>query len=243
MKKWMSILLTVVLALTMLGSVAMAEAADVTGTWYLNDMVQQGILINPSTLGYEITMELYEDGTAMVSLNSDDQLTGTWVLNGDIVTITANDEPQDFTFAEGVLTVNDDGVIMTFGLEKTVFEAPVVAAVRTDATIEDFNGEWVGTLAEMMGMQVPLETIGMGMVVTIDGENATLVQTQSGVDQTFATTGTLAEGVLTLTAKAEDGSDLPVMDLLLHEDGTVSYSQAIDAENTVTIFFEQNIAE
>ena len=57
------------------------------GNWYMS--------LADVTLGYIL---LNDDGTAIVNVASQEDISGTWTANGDIVTITAQNQPLDFTF-------------------------------------------------------------------------------------------------------------------------------------------------
>ncbi len=57
------------------------------GNWYMT--------LADITLGYIL---LNEDGTATVNIASEEDVSGTWTVNGDVVTITAQGQPVDFAY-------------------------------------------------------------------------------------------------------------------------------------------------
>ena len=60
-----------------------------------------------------MTMELKSDGTVVTSMAGESQ-TGTWKQDGSTVTITVDDEPQEFTLSGNELSAETDGVEYVF---------------------------------------------------------------------------------------------------------------------------------
>ena len=74
--------------------------------------------IDENTLDNLMTLVLKSDGT--FSLNSkmdaeEKSYDGTWTQDGDKLTLTMDNEPQEFTLKDGELTFAVDGMTMTLG--------------------------------------------------------------------------------------------------------------------------------
>ena len=74
--------------------------------------------IDLDAIADSFTLTLKADGTAVVKGDmegeSTEEKTGTWKQEGDKVTITIDDEPMEFTFKDGTLTAEMDGMAVTF---------------------------------------------------------------------------------------------------------------------------------
>ena len=85
MKKVAALLLVLCMLLTAVP--VLGEEAGPGGNWYLT--------LADVTLGYIL---LNEDGTAVMNIVSEEDITGTWIADGTVVTITAAGQPVDFTY-------------------------------------------------------------------------------------------------------------------------------------------------
>ena len=85
MKKVAALLLVLCMLLTAVP--VLGEEAGPGGNWYLT--------LADVTLGYIL---LNEDGTAVMNIVSEEDITGTWTADGTVVTITAAGQPVDFTY-------------------------------------------------------------------------------------------------------------------------------------------------
>ena len=139
MKKILTVVLTLVLALSMLCG-ACAEAADVTGIWY------------GDVYGMVATLTINEDGTYALEIMGD-STPGAWVLEGDQVYMDKGTEAEAvFTYDAAAQALDWDGVI--FGRE--AIEQWMPAAARADAAIEEFAGEWVAERVDAFGAILPV---------------------------------------------------------------------------------------
>lgn len=208
-------LTALVLSVLMLFTLAMAQTADYLGEWYLVSVESGGIAFNPTDVGMEMIVILYDDGTGAVASTDEEDMEATWVLEGDVLTITADDEPLAFTLTEdGQLVAQAEGSTMVFGREAP--EASFIPAA--EITAEDlaaFDGEWTITTVNVYGMILPFAAMAqMGMEdasVVIDNGNVTAF----GVPQT----GALVDGKLVVEATETDafGKSFSVL-----EDGTIA---------------------
>lgn len=119
MKKLLCVVLVYTVALSMLvvgaGGAEAVSTSDVVGVWRLQAVEAQGVSVDPATVGMEMLMTLGEDGTALLEMTGEESEAGAWVLEGDKVLIA--DEvgtQQDFSFVEGMLKAEMDGMSMIF---------------------------------------------------------------------------------------------------------------------------------
>lgn len=239
MKKMMAMLL--MLALLVCG--AAAEAADVTGTWYLNEVRMDGVTLNPSGLGMEMTMELKEGGAATISTAAGEEIVtmeGEWTQDGATVTVSVEGDPMAMVLDEAGNLVADEpetGVTMVYGRELKTFEAFDPGPVKADVTVSDFDGTWTATLVEMYGQQLSPAAMGVSIVIELkDGVGSVTQFAEDGSSTTYDVTGELADGILTITNTAEDGASSS-MPLTLYESGMMSYTEIPMG----VIYFEQAV--
>lgn len=165
MKKFLAAMLVLALMLTALCG-AMAEAEDVTGEWLLSAIRADGIDMAPSVFGVEISMNLNADGSATV-YSSENELPANWSFEDGKYTVSYGDDPLVLIYVDDRLETEDaeeEGVVMVFA--RPGAETATVA-LRTGVTLEDFNGCWDGSEAELMGIRASMEMAGMGMYLEI----------------------------------------------------------------------------
>lgn len=174
MKKLVALLLALMLCL----GVALAEDADIIGTWYLNEVASNGMSFDPATLGLDVTMTFDEDEKA-TTVSGEETTVSYWRKNGDEYFTPFNDGLLVFAPQDGNLVGEMDGVQMTFGRERAEVEVYDFGEAKTDAAMEDYNGFWDAVEVEMLGMQLPMADVGLtmqmmvqdGTVVISDGNN------------------------------------------------------------------------
>ncbi len=163
----------------LLSAVAVAEAANVTGTWYLTSIEADGLTLSPSDFGMSMAMELKDDGTVVATSSDEEEPSeGTWKMEGDKVTVDINDSPAEFTLADGILTAEQDGMTMVFSQEEPVVEEFVPAA-PVEAALEDFAGTWKADKIGMEGQFYPASMLTQAMggddvTATFEGTTITL---------------------------------------------------------------------
>ena len=71
--------LTVLVALAMIFSLAASaeEAASAAGLWTLTTAESAGVTFDAVEMGMEMTMDLADDGTCVLTLNGENEM-GTW---------------------------------------------------------------------------------------------------------------------------------------------------------------------
>ena len=92
------------------GEPAPAAEADggIAGKWIAVEMASDGETMNPADYGMEMSIELREDGTAVVNLG--EEATGTWSADGNQVSITIEGDTAAATVENGgmFLPLGDD---------------------------------------------------------------------------------------------------------------------------------------
>ena len=194
MKKLIAVILT--LALSTL-AVAMAETTDYLGTWYLNEMTMGDASFAPAAMGMDLTMEIKEDGTAVLTAPGEEEAVqaATWTLDGETLTVTVDREDMTLTLQDGALKGEQGGMGMCFGREKVEAEVYEPAAEVEDAVEADYAGTWVSKYMEMEGNYIPASMLGMDLTSVVDGTAMTLdgmyVFENTKIESTFS------NGVLT----------------------------------------------
>jgi len=176
MKKFLA--LTLVLCMALAAIPALAET-DFTGTWYLVTMGQ--------TAG---TFELNADGTCAATLyaNTEEQkMEGTWSADGDVVTITAQEQALPMTF-DGTDLILGEAALTAFGgssipegMDISMFSSLIKFSREpgkiTTAELNAYNND--GTIPEgktkedmdaaVAEMQVMIMSLLSGMGVDLSG--------------------------------------------------------------------------
>ena len=226
MKKPISLILVLCMACMLIPAMADGSAA---GTWYMAEMTQGEMTFAPSQLGMTWSLTLAEDGTAtslMEIMGEKEETAGTWTQDGDSVTITIEDQPAVFAFADGKLTL-DQGESGKAVFTQDVPEAAAAPSVGVAAESEDvFLGDWELTAIGLMGMTVTKDmfaTVNMGgfdISLTVEPGKATLnaVTSADAAPSTFETTTALVDGNLVLSV-----SDVTIATISMLEDGTISF--------------------
>lgn len=160
MKKLLSLLLALAM---LLGMTAFAEEEpfDYTGLWVLTGVSTTGVTVDPSALGLDMTMELYEDGSCtLIALGEEEK--GAWILiEGGVSVIDEDAVPMNLILnEEGALTVEEEGATMIFTREE-------YAEPLSGLTVADFNGSWIFVYAETMGQIILAEEAGLAMSITL----------------------------------------------------------------------------
>lgn len=183
MKKLIAMLL--VLAALCCGAAFAEAAVDYTGYWVMTGVEMAGIRVDPTMLGLNAYMELYEDGSCML-VALDEVQEGTWaVTENGITTTDANGETDTYAYAEGELVVEEEG-------NKLIFTPWEYVLPLSGLTMTDFEGEWVFSYAEMGNVVYYPEEVGVDMQLSIrDGkgvlthiymeENGSVTETLPGV--------------------------------------------------------------
>ena len=113
MKKLISLILILCMACMLIP--AMAED-DILGTWYLNELTLNGTTVSPASVGMTMSYTFKEGGELEVKgemMGESNSTTGTWSLDGSTITMTIEGSSQTATFADGKITMEDQGQVGT----------------------------------------------------------------------------------------------------------------------------------
>lgn len=227
-------LFAVAIALAMLlSSMALAEAADFVGIWYLNELEMEGTLISPATMGIEMTFELKDDGTvtATSSQGGEDEVQeGTWAVEGEDVVVTLEDQPSTFVLEDGNLVNDSDGLKMILGREKAEGEAYVAAEPKADAAEADYAGSWKVYKLFSEGVYLDAALLGFDdLTAAIEGTTLTLngLFFENEVIET-----SLADGALTFVADDPDAALIGGVTAQLLQDDALSLTLTIGDDMT-----------
>ena len=230
-RKIIGMLATAALAAALTCTAAFAEEVDVTGEWYLQSMEQDGQVFDASMLasfGMTGVITLGEDCSVTIAFTGEDTVEGTYTWDGETGEITSDGESIPFTLEDEQLIMEQEGVKMVCGRDMPEAEAFELAEVVADAQLADFNGVWAAETFVMAGMPLPMETLGMEMILTIEDGKVTSKTTylSESTDETEAAEPDVMEQVF--EAELKDGALTGTMEggetakLELREDGTMT---------------------
>ena len=181
------------------------EAAPYIGEWYLTQFVTEGAVVAPESMGFIGHLMLYADGTGQMIIGSTvmDQV---WYRSGDEIMLGEGhcyDMPM-YIQENGDLFTGDDIASMTF-TRRFFADDP---AIRLDADIEDFKGDWtLVRIAKGENVYTP-EELECEIQLTIKKDGYVSV-----------TNGKKAKGDLEQTAYSLANAGTR---FVLHEDGSLS---------------------
>ena len=255
-----------------------AEEAPLTGAWVLESVSMEASLEDGSLAfaydiaegGGEVELTLEPDGSAHVSVTegildaaSLSYLTGweadaeSWAMDGENVLVTApSGAVLTLTPEEDALCARQQGATLRFVRP----EAAAPAAIRTDATLEDFVGSWTAVSADMFGLEMSADMLGMYMSADIEGNAITLrIAADDPANETPPSsvdeyTGTLEGGALIVKTELEatademreeelvESEDAGVTDqktFRLREDGLMVMTWAMSSDLSMDVTFER----
>ena len=234
MKKLISLVLILCMACMLVPAVA--DDIDVTGEWYA------------SMMGIPVEMVLNADGTGVMIVSGQGETAATWTLEGDQITITANDSP-----ASGTATA-DSIILAAGGIEYVFTREPVsaitIAEVKADAAAEDFYGDWsiaymesdgmimdISQLAEL-GLAFPNLRLSEGTVEFIASSEEDFY---SAIFNMMSLVSTYADGALALASTAECASSTGSIELL--QDGMLKVTLDMDSSPMILYYNPAEAAE
>ncbi|MBQ6146609.1 MAG: lipocalin family protein [Clostridia bacterium] len=237
MKKLVSLIL--VLLLICMAIPTMAEE-EITGDWYLKTMKSGDQEYDAASIGYVIVMTLNEDGSATMTMPGQEPIAGTWALDGDKITVTADDAPVDGTVSEGAIVLEQDGMEMVFTREEV--SAIALAEVKAAESAEEFYGDWTCVYLEMEGKVMDIAIVEMGIPHVSISENGlefydeddgtlTLVLKMNKLDAPV-----FAEGKIAVKAAADALNPNFAVDAELLEDGMLKLTVVADNSPMILYF-------
>lgn len=269
MKRKLALLLA---CLLLAAPLCAAEEAPLTGAWVLEGIsLEDGLLAFDITDGGgEVELTLEPDGSAHVSVTeglldaaSLSYFTGwevdaeSWAMDGENVLVTApSGAVLTLTPEEDALCARQQGATLRFVRP----EAAAPAAIRADATLEDFAGSWTAVSADMGGVEMTTDMLGMYMSADIEGNAITLrIAAGDPANETPPSsvneyTGALEGGALIVKTKLEattyemrgdelvESEDAGVTDqktFRLREDGLMVMTWAMSGDLSMDVTFER----
>ncbi len=221
MKKYLSAL--ILLLIFSLALPAHSESLDCTGVWSLNSYEMDGMRLDASVFGMEMTLTINPDGSLSLEIPGSGTSTGRWEISGSTLKILAGEESIEATINgdELVTAADENGTSMIFGRERknTAFQP---APARTDVTVSDFDGTWQATSMGILGNLYPAESD-----ITLQISNG-LVSVQQPDDEgnllEYDAKASLEKGVL-IVSPPEDLEGARELCLQLLEDGSLAHSE------------------
>ncbi len=239
-KLWVAGSVGVLMAGMMSVNVYALEEKDVIGTWYVNELSMGGDMsFHPGVMGMEVTVDIKEGGqmeTTMINNGEEPEVDQSeWKIEGDKFLITYDGETEECEYADGKLTVTSDGMTMILSQEKEEYEPYVPGKPVENPAIEDFEGEWICTLMETFGMQMPVsaEMTGFEMTLTVQGDKAEISLIESGEESKVELSGEIEGNTLVLRSVSEDETgtmffSCDLMKFTLLDDGKLCFATEAD---------------
>ena len=231
MKKILSFALSLMLALTLLGTAAFADADGFAGTWYTR------------IYGIEMSFTLKDDGLYTVTFDYGDTVEesdGVWETSSTGIVFdkgTADEVFMTYDAKADTLTGVISGMEMVFTSEPAAaFE---LAPARSDAAPEDYDGQWAATLLCLGDIQTTPEEAQFDLRMTVEGGLNLFTMTIDGNDYTLNIVPEFSDGAMLLNMSNGSTSSSIVCQLL--EDGSMSaaFSPEIFGQEAV-IVLERN---
>ena len=115
------------------------EYARFGGLWYLNTVQQAGIELSAADIGMAYTLQLNDDGTAVMDTGEPEE--ALWTVDGDSMTLSVEGaDDVVFTEADGILSASGDGMA-----SKPIGTGPFKFVSRTpqeSIVLEKFQDYW-----------------------------------------------------------------------------------------------------
>ena len=212
MKKILSFALSLMLALTLLGTAAFADAGGFAGTWYTR------------IYGIEMSFTLKDDGLYTVTFDYGDTVEesdGVWETSSTGIVFdkgTADEVFMTYDAKADTLTGVISGMEMVFTSEPAAaFE---LAPARSDAAPEDYDGQWAATLLCLGEIQTTPQESQFDLLMTVEGGLNCFTMIIEGQSYTLNIVPEFADGAMLLNMS--DGTTTSSIVCRLLEDGSMS---------------------
>ena len=250
MKKILSLLLALAM---MLGCVAFAEGVDYVGTWVLTGAESDGVQMGPTTLaavGMDMKVVVNADGTVVLSMMGMEE-GGTWAATENGIAITDSAETVEIAYQNEMLLMNQSGVTMMLTREGA---APAIAEAEGPTALAGvdpvaFEGQWLLTTANFMGVEMSAETVGVYMALVLSqGQALFATNDENGeiVTDQMSYVVTEVEGVGTVCSIADQdettGETMEVLALNLLDDGRLVWRMELEGM-VMEYYFTKQVAE
>ena len=121
-------------------------------------------------LGLDVTITIGADGTAEMNMGGDVDHRQCAMQDGALVAGT-----MVFTLRDGVLSLSEDGAMMTLSREKPEAAGASIPVIDESATLEEIKGVWTVVRVTMDGLTLPAEAADMaGDTLVVYGETCDL---------------------------------------------------------------------
>lgn len=197
------------------------RTAQYVGTWYLNEVVMEGAGVSPTALGMEMSMELRKNGAAFGTTVEGEKTmrnTGVWFVEEGGVSVKLDEVAAHFAMTDGNLSGEVDGMTMVFGRDKLTGDLFSPAAIKSDATLADYAGQWTAFKINVNG--VYMDTSLLGEAITADIEETTMTL-KGFLFNSDALEMTFANGALSFFAEGVDNVLIASVSARLLEDDTL----------------------
>ena len=212
MKKILSFALSLMLALTLLGTAAFADADGFAGTWYTR------------IYGIEMSFTLKDDGLYTVTFDYGDTVEesdGVWETSSTGIVFdkgTADEVFMTYDAKADTLTGVISGMEMVFTSEPAAaFE---LAPARSDAAPEDYDGQWAATLLCLGEIQTTPQESQFDLFMTVEGGLNCFTMIIEGQSYTLNIVPEFSDGAMLLNMS--DGTTSSSIVCRLLEDGSMS---------------------
>ena len=120
MKRLTAVLFAAIMMMTAVftGAAMADEKEDITGTWYIQSMVQDGVEMDASflsSMGMSMILTLNEDGTAAMEMSGQEAQEGAWSLEDGIIDFGTE---VPIILEDGKLVMSADGQSIVFSREQ-----------------------------------------------------------------------------------------------------------------------------
>lgn len=217
MKKLLGVCLAFILIISMAGT-SFAQSDDPIGKWTCVSYTVSGYTYEASGMFQKgCSVELRADGTGRIVMEDYVEESVKWADTGDAILLSGSYIFNEAKMAQGLLTIDYHGVLLTFERESTEPQTP--NAIADHATANDgFIGMWVGKTMEMEGEQIDIAMLGMSMTITLNADGTYTQDTNGEAStgtwtQTSETTGELLSGGAAILLTLQDGN------MLMEQDG------------------------
>lgn len=242
MRKWLMGTSGILLMGALSVNVYALEDKDVEGTWYLNEISMGEAAFHPEAMGMNGTLELKDDGNAVMDFGEENTNSGEWKIENDKLFITQDGDSVEAEFSDGTISLETGDMRMIFGQEKEEYTPYEPGMPITEPEMKDFEGDWDGTLMEAFGMQLPMILAEMEFHISIADGKADAVIVESGQETTLSLAAELNGDTLTLKPAADEEEppmgvliNMSIMDFQLLDDGKMCYvSSSSDSDTTET---------
>lgn len=238
MKKMLSMLVALAMLLT-LAAPALAEQADVVGTWTVTDVEISGVTVDAAAAGMQMTMTLGEDGAAALDDGSAVQ-TGTWSFDGETLSLVdeTGDEMLLALQTDGTLLLDADGMVIVWEMDAVQSGGE---AADSDNLVTSDDAAAAGEAAASPDASDDVTPVGTWVLESVDAAGETLTPADAGLEMsvTFNADGTatwVTDGVAAECSWMQDGAVVSAIDpaaepaqvseFTLQADGTMTLEQA-----------------